>query len=255
MGIHKEDIERLLKYIKSVYGDKYENLSMLELGNQGFFPPDADTTLNIWKKYLGDKWHTLTPRFRNNQNRRRQAKLFFEILGFKHTSFDMNETWGAINVDLSVTFKEIKEQFNIITNYGTSEHVGQYCMGKESYENPQYNCFKNIHNLLKVGGICFHAVPAPNKWPKHGLFEYDLKFFETLAKKNNYKILDAKYINNYNNFNRISPYGTPWYSDNTDNYYNCDVVLQKLDDSEFITLDEFNNIEGIINTNFYGEKS
>ena len=54
-------------------------------------------------------------------------------------------------------------KFNIVTNFGTSEHVKN-----------QEQCFANIHNLCCAGGVMIHTVPMKNHWRGHGLYKYDI---------------------------------------------------------------------------------
>jgi len=192
MAIHYNDLVLLMFYVKLIFGKKYKNLEMLELGDQCIWSNKE----RVWKRFIGDS-----------------------------------------NIECNSNNVIICKKYDIITDYGTVEHVGQYCSNLTLFENPQYNCFKNIHNLLKINGIVVHAIPAPNNWPKHGLFEYSLDFFKDLAIKNNYKILDLKYVNNYTDNKK-------------DKRWLCFSVLQKQDNSEFITLEDFKNIKGLINTGF-----
>jgi len=227
MAIHYDDIVLLMFYVKLVFGKKYKNLKMLELGDQCIWKNKE----KVWKFFIGDS------NIECNSDNVIICKKFFSKLGFDHTSYDINNKNGAEKVNISSLIQNIDKKYDIITDYGTVEHVGQYCSDLTLFENPQYNCFKNIHNLLKINGIVVHCIPAPNNWPKHGLFEYSLDFFKNLAIKNNYKILDLKYVNNYTDNKK-------------DKRWLCFSVLQKQDNSEFITLENFKNIKGLINTGF-----
>lgn len=44
-------------------------------------------------------------------------------------------------------------QFDVITNYGTIEHI-----------NDQYHAFKNVHDMCKSGGIMIHNFPPQGHW-------------------------------------------------------------------------------------------
>lgn len=106
----------------------------------------------------------------------------FEKMGISHTSIDWNGKDGALPLDLT---KPIYiEQADVVTNFGTSEHVLD-----------QEMCFENIHNLSKIWMV--HQVPYVGNWENHGLkqygfkcFKYDETFFEDLAMKYNYEIED-----------------------------------------------------------------
>lgn len=111
----------------------------------------------------------------------------------EHVSFDLNGEDGALTVDLSRPVRDSKWHgyFDIITNSGTSEHVGPP-------KKAQYECFRNIHNCLKVGGVAVHLVPdideLKNKgfWKGHCNYYYSKRFFEMLAKNNQYELVSFK---------------------------------------------------------------
>lgn len=71
--------------------------------------------------------------------------------------------------DLSLPTDE-KGTADIITNYGTTEHVEP--------DSGQYICWKNIHNMLRLGGIIISAIPKAGEWPKHCRWYYTFEFFE-----------------------------------------------------------------------------
>ena len=131
-------------------GFKLENLRMCELGNQ---------LINGGREEYKGFF---------------VAKEYFESLGVHHVSIDLNKKNGSIPLDLN---KPISiGQFDVVTNLGTTEHV----------ENNK-QCFENIHNLCKVGGIMIHLVP--HKGSGHGIRQYTLKWFKNLIKKYNYEVL------------------------------------------------------------------
>lgn len=158
MGLKKDQLEFIFRCIDKKYS-QYSNLRMLELGNQ---------VLKI-------------------DGTRRSAKPFFEEMGFEHTSVDINGKDDALPVDLSVSIQEsLKKKFDIVTNSGVSEHVEPF--------GSQYQCFKNIHDFARVGGLMIHAVPHKGHYPNHCRFYYDQSFFYKLAELNDYKILDLRII-------------------------------------------------------------
>ena len=108
------------------------------------------------------------------------AKKYLAEHGVDHTSFDINGLHGSLVVDLCkpITDAAYVGTFDIVTNFGTSEHVVE-----------QYTCFSNIHALCKPGGIMMHSVPPPGHWPGHGRFYYPLEFFDGLAQANGYEVL------------------------------------------------------------------
>lgn len=149
INVFKEYEERVI----SKLGLKYNGLDWCELGNQG---------------YSG-----------------RVAKDMYKAKGVRHTSIDINGLDGALKLDLDKDIpSNLHGKFDVITNYGTTEHV-----------NNQYSVFKNIHNMGKVGCVMFHGVPLVGNWPKHCRYYYSEKFFEEFAKACAYTIIEIKVFN------------------------------------------------------------
>lgn len=148
----------LLACPKLDFRDKY----MLELGNQ-----------------------LLNKKVTMEGNERVSAKTYFERIGFYHYSIDWNGRNGAHSLDLSkpITDKFWQKKFDVLTNLGTSEHVLN-----------QYECFKNIHNFVKVNGVFIHVLPYRNLLPKHSPFSYDRQFFRDIAGRNGYEILCMDFL-------------------------------------------------------------
>ena len=123
------------------------------------------------------------------------GKEYFEKRGIFHTSFDLNGQHGAIRVDLSKPIRnpDWLGAFDIVTNAGTSEHVEPF--------RSQYECFLNIHNCLRQGGIAIHMVPdiveleQRGLWKNHCNYYYSHEFFALLAEFNGYDLLSSKVIN------------------------------------------------------------
>jgi SAM-dependent methyltransferase len=111
------------------------------------------------------------------------AKQLFCHLGMSDTSLDWNGKDGALSVDLGKPLKNLG-LFDFIINGGTAEHV---------YD--QYECWKNIHNLCKEGGLVVSVGPLADNWLKHSPWRYSLEFFDCLCFKNNYDLLERKVVN------------------------------------------------------------
>lgn len=106
----------------------------------------------------------------------RTAKEYFESLGIKHTSIDINGLDGALKLNLNEPLNI--GEFDIVTNLGTSEHV-------ENHEQ----CFNNIDNFCKKHGIMIHVLPAKDSFLFHGGFRrYTTDWFVNLAEEKKYKI-------------------------------------------------------------------
>lgn len=168
MGLRREYIEYIDDSIAGTLGG-IQGKQFLELGNQ---------------------------RIRRGQGiRERTGKAYYTRLGAIHTSLDFNGKDGAVALDLSRLHDEPewRGRFDIISNPGTTEHV-------EPFES-QFECFANIHNWLRTGGIAIHIVPAAEelerggRWKNHCNNYYSRAFFEALAAANGYELISAKVIN------------------------------------------------------------
>ncbi|CAE7523205.1 unnamed protein product [Symbiodinium pilosum] len=116
------------------------------------------------------------------------GKKVFERLGFKHVSLDINGRDFAFPLDLSrplnSSFNWLLGKCDVVTNFGTTEHIGQrgYIEEPEGYDKSdiwasQYHAFRNIHSLARAdAGFIINMVPAAGCWPKHGAVEYEPRF-------------------------------------------------------------------------------
>jgi len=166
MGISEKNFDFMTKSFKKIFpnGD-INNKLMLELGNQ-----------RIRKK------------IRKNFNIKYNiSKQYFESLGVKHYSIDINGKEGSIPIDLSkpITDKFWHNKFDIGTDFGTIEHITNKNFG-------QWQAWCNFHNAIKKGGIFIHSIPHKNGWIKHCDAHYDNEFFEKLSETNNYRIIYNK---------------------------------------------------------------
>lgn len=123
------------------------------------------------------------------------GKAYFGARGWKHVSVDMNGKHGAVKKDLRrpEEFAEWRGQFDVVTNSGTSEHV-------EPMEK-QWECFKIVHDCLRVGGMAIHLLPdveahdRDGAWAGHCSIYYSREFFEALAMWNRYRVVKEAKIN------------------------------------------------------------
>lgn len=100
----------------------------------------------------------------NKKNDNGVYKHYFRELGFTHVSIDWNGDDGALALDLRDRIE--MDPFDIITNFGTTEHVSN-----------QYAVWENIHRLVKVGGIMVSTTPLPGDWLHHGEYYPTTEFF------------------------------------------------------------------------------
>ena len=163
MGLKQDALDFIFTCVDACF-DSYSGLDMLELGNQ-MVKLDGERII---------------------------AKKYFENIGFKHVSFDINGKNGAIPINLSRPIKsEYFNKFDIVTNSGTSEHVEPFV--------GQYECFRNIHLCTRVGGVMIHIVPQEGSFPDHCPFYYKREFFNILAERNNYDVIETGELNRGDN--------------------------------------------------------
>lgn len=188
MGINKA----VLKIFDILYKKKFfEKIdSVIELGSQVVYAEHNNILLFL--KSIGRKNPKLDlKKAYQRMNIKTLRKLFpkhclldarniYNFLGIKdYECIDSNGELGAKVFDLNkeiVKEYKYKKKFDLVTNNGTTEHIFN-----------QYTCFKNIHDLTKVGGYMFHAVPFIG-YLEHGFYLYSASFFLDLAFINNYEI-------------------------------------------------------------------
>lgn len=102
------------------------------------------------------------------------AKSFFEWLGREHVSIDLNGEHGSLVRDLGQPL-ELGREFDVVTDFGTSEHVGPRIVSL-------WQCMKSAFDHCKVGGRIFHVNPTPGHWKDHGYWYRDFDFYQALSK-------------------------------------------------------------------------
>ena len=109
----------------------------------------------------------------------------FETLGYKKVeSIDADDFENAnyvmdLNIDVPYEFHN---RFDAIYDGGTMEHI---------FNLPQV--LKNIHKMLKPGGIIMHLSPSHNH-VDHGFFMFSPTFFYDYYKTNNYEIIRSNIL-------------------------------------------------------------
>lgn len=139
--------------------------------------------------------------------------------GIDYAAIDMSAENNCVVLDLSQD-QGFKPEYDFVMDFGTSEHIGQD--GKFSWE-AIYNCWKNKHNLLKVGGIMVNENPKTLNWPGHGFNYYTEMFYYQLCKMAGYTVLGM---------------GQQAAMGNTTDGWNIFAALRKFTE-QFPTLEEF----------------
>ena len=105
------------------------------------------------------------------------AKVFYRaLLDYRRiVAIDLHGTPAALRIDLNhpVTFKE---QFDMLVNSGTGEHVFNV-----------FQFFKTCHEVTRPGGIMFHSMPFSG-WVEHGFYNFNPTFYWDLAAANGYRV-------------------------------------------------------------------
>ncbi len=106
-----------------------------------------------------------------------------ERIGFDVTVIDIGGKRKHLSLDLGLPVEDesLIGSFDLIVGYALIEHI----------EN-QYELFKNIHNLCKVGGTVILNCPTTGSYVGHGTWTYDFDFFLNLFKWCKYKIHDSR---------------------------------------------------------------
>jgi|TARA_B110000914_G_C15494856_1_gene462655 hypothetical protein len=108
------------------------------------------------------------------------VREWYLSMGFSdYTAIDVNEQRDAVAMDLNLnlyTDYDYKQQFDLVTNNGTGEHVFN-----------QLSVFENMHNLTRKGGCMIHCLPC-YRWVDHGFYNYNPNLFTALATANNYRV-------------------------------------------------------------------
>lgn len=150
------------------------------------------------------------------------AKSWFERMGVQHTSVDINGDLGAIKLDLSVPIErpEWLLAFDIVTDYGTSEHVGKSLTAL-------YNCRANVHRWCRAGGLMLFSNPKTGHWPDHGFHCFTEKHYHDLAAACGYDAI------------RVFEHPT---CGNTTTGYQISAVLLKRENAPFVSESEYARI-------------
>ena len=162
------------------------------------------------------------------------TKDWYLSLGFsRYMAIDVNTERDAVAMDLNVDIGKaygFREQFDLVTNNGTGEHVFN-----------QYMVFKNAHDLCRTGGFMVHVLPF-YRWVDHGFFNYNPNLFPCLANQNGYQLRelwiassDAQYLHklDVNNLGRNKGYRGKLNLDSWDSDPMVAAVFGKVKDAPF----------------------
>jgi len=167
MGLKTEYLKFMFDKVLGFDIPPRKHYAMLELGNQRMKYGDE----TLWPFINTIKLFSKQPF---------TGKEFFTKLGYHHISIDLNGFDGSQRMNLAtpIVAENLLFQFEVLTNFGTTEHV-----------TDQYQCFRNIDNLVKDNGYMVHLVPARGRGTAHGRWHYTLAFFAMLSDLAGYEIV------------------------------------------------------------------
>ena len=112
-------------------------------------------------------------------------KTLYAALGVgQYLSSDNMDERADFLIDLNHPVQGNSRQFDLITNFGTAEHVFNVAQ-----------VFVTIHQLLKDDGVVLHILPALGD-VNHGFWNIHPTVYFDIARDNGYEILDFRYVDN-----------------------------------------------------------
>lgn len=178
MGVSAKSLFRLqelnrLGFLKP--GDSVIELGAQELYCSGMEQSVADF-LNFFSPALS---LTASDEFVKRISNRGFTSELLKRAGFLYKALDIFDGDDVVLFDLNLESpgEELAGSFDLVTNFGTTEHVINQC-----------NSFKTIHELTRPGGIIYHDLPLGG-YHMHGYFNYNPLFFKHLANANDYEII------------------------------------------------------------------
>jgi hypothetical protein len=100
-------------------------------------------------------------------------KSYFEARGIRHVSVDLNGRDGALPLDLRDPLN--LGTFDLVTNYGTTEHVSE-----------QEPVWRNIADACDV--LFVSVTPSAGEYRGHGMWQPTIGFYVAFAELNGFKI-------------------------------------------------------------------
>jgi len=99
--------------------------------------------------------------------------------GLTYVSIDWNGRDGTLKKDLNQNIlpESIGGPFDLVTNFGTTEHVSD-----------QLACWRNVHNFVKLMGKLTSNTPVGPGWESHGFWHPTLEWYQEFADINGYVV-------------------------------------------------------------------
>ena len=160
------------------------------LGNQRLRGcPRENPDPALWREWWGFDFPD--PPIKLAKSKLHSVKPWLEYFGVKScVMWDYNGKDSSIQHDLNFPVEnpaylvgeknKYLGQFDVVCNFGTSEHVIP----------DQMPVFQTMHDLCDVGGLMLHAVPSEG-CNRHGHSRYPLDWFHDFADSQEYQIVVA----------------------------------------------------------------
>ncbi len=116
---------------------------------------------------------------------------FYSLFGIeRYRSLDVSDPRSDWLRDCNTPF-QLPERFDIVTNFGTAEHV--FNIGA---------MFQSVHDALKPGGVALHVLPTFGD-VDHGFYNIHPTTYLDLAAANEYGIEELCYVDRWDIRNRV----------------------------------------------------
>jgi hypothetical protein len=177
-----------LKYLHSRGILSKRNMKILDIGCQNLFSIPEDEGLSfVLEHRVDDGGEQVRDAIRQLAARSTWPRgigepvYFFEfatLCGLDYLAYDIfpGEKIKIFDLNRDSVPEHHRGRFDCVFNFGTTEHVFN-----------QFNAFKVIHDLTRVGGHMFHQVPTAG-YINHGYWVYSPRVFLELAQANNYEV-------------------------------------------------------------------
>ncbi len=166
-----------------------QNAAVLDLGPQDLWI-EREPLRRVARRHLPPDVcnETIDTIFGDGVKPKADAQLaFYSIFGGNsYRSLDLTDPRADYSFDLNFPMPEEVGKYDVVTNFGTTEHV--FNIGQS---------FENIHNHLKAGGLVLHALPGYG-YIDHGFYNIHPCAYLDMAKANEYEIVDFSYCDNIN---------------------------------------------------------
>lgn len=104
----------------------------------------------------------------------------------RYVAIDLNGERGALCRDVRGDLSDLG-QFDVVTNFGTLEHVDSGIQG-------QIEAFTSMHKSCKVGGMIIQHVPLEELCRGHSPILYTPRFLPQLYTDNDYQIVGDTFL-------------------------------------------------------------